>query len=248
MYFNKRMRIHARKGFTLVELLTVVGVLSFLMVGLGVIFSDSGSSTSGLKNARLMVGSLINTARMHATLKGTRTRVIIYNDSEDASKQGKRLRYMGAVFLDETSGNWLPINQGITLPEKIYFVPPGVSATDQSGNTMFASKVYGASSGSIEEATFNYPNFSSNFGSGSPEEDYLYLEFSPRGTTANGNSTLVFSVGGIGPTTVTEEATGSANEFIESLTFDNYLHSTAVVLLPNGSVAYLEDLSGVTAR
>lgn len=239
---GKPLRLRRRRGFTLVELLTVVGVLSFLMVGLGILFADTGSSTVGLKNARLNVGSVINNARSFASLRGVHTRVIIYDDSADATKQGKRLRLLGVVSQDET-GDWRAVSNPVTLPDGVYFVPPSVNLTDANGATVVPSKIYNTSSGTFDRMTLRYPTASGS--NRSPNEDYIYIEFTPEGRCLNANSTLMFVSASRGSATDSLETGSNARSFVESLRVANRLHATGVILLNTGNVSYIEDISGL---
>ncbi len=241
--FGKPLRPRRRRGFTLVELLTVVGVLSFLMIGLGILLSDGGSSTVGLKNARLNVGSLLNNARSYASLNGVKTRVIIYDDADDATKQTQRLRYMGVVF-EDANGDWKPVNSGITLPDGIYFIPPGATMTDANGAEVIASRIYNASSGTVDTMSVRYPNQQSG-SNRSPNEQYMYIEFTADGRCTHANSTLMFAAAARGPDSDTRETGGAARAFAESLQVGNRLHATGVILLNTGNVSYIEDLSGL---
>ena len=173
-------------GFTLVELLVVIGII--LIASSVLLLNTSGNLGSALGASQRIVSGIAQGARGQAILKGATTRLIIYsNSSGNTGDDDKKLRFLGIIYEDESNaGNWYAATQGTYLPDGIYFDP-------------IASRSNGI--GSEPESTMNieYPRLKSQPLGG--DEYYYYYEFESNGTAAAyfQNAWLVLRAGVLKP-------------------------------------------------
>lgn len=194
----------SRKGFSLVEMLAVIGIIGIMAVIIGVSFTGT-NETVALGNAQRIGASVFQSARSIAVLRQQPTRVIIYADHGEDSK--KFLRYMGIVYLSENAtdpenpapGDWIPANQGTYLPEGIYYIPEG-GATDTTGliadnleggvDLLTSNPKYDKSSATdIMEASFPIVGGTNN--------DFYFYEFDANGMSENPGGNFVINAGSI---------------------------------------------------
>jgi len=177
-----------RGGVTLTELLVVVGLIAVLATFVGI--SLGGREGVGLSSGQRIAASMFRSAKSVAVMRQTEARVIIYADDEDDKK---RLRFMGIVYHadtndDGTPDDWLPANNGIYLPEGIYYLP---ASGDQPAYLLEDSQVGGTfrRSDSVGSGTYNFPAESG------PGETFFEYEFNPNGTTQNSGDSVVLAAG-----------------------------------------------------
>ncbi len=135
-------RVPGKRGFTLIEILTVIaiiGILAMVVVGL------RPGNPRGLEDARRLASSEFRIAQSRAALGANpdrdpanteryniRSAVLVLDDPEDIERH---LRYMqvivgGTDSRDKTSISdyyWYAAGEGVTLPQGIFFVPPNES-------------------------------------------------------------------------------------------------------------------------
>lgn len=121
-------------GFTLLELLVVMGIIVLVAGGMGLALSDTGGNA--LASGQTTLATLINTARTQAVVNQTRARLMIYGTRPPSGDAEKFLRLM-QVFREEPylSGNFVSVGTAIALPRGIYVVPTSTSGLLAAGVT-----------------------------------------------------------------------------------------------------------------
>lgn len=190
-----------RRGFSMIELLAVVGIISVMAVIIGVSLGGKNESLS-VGNGQRIASSVFQSARSIAVLRQAHTRVIIYRDH--ANDPQKFLRYMGVVYLkdgvnllDATVDDWIPANQGTYLPEGVFYVPDDVVGltgvnidTSDYGNDLLVSDP-NYSGTSTMSAKFPVVGSSSS-------EDYYFYQFDKNGMSDNPGGYFVINAADTG--------------------------------------------------
>jgi len=120
----RRLRRKAR-GFTLLELLVVVGLIaalsSFLMHGLA-----GGGQSAALQSAQALVANIVTAARTKAMASGKSSRVLIHVDAASPGRPLRYLRYL--VVQTQTASGWQTFAD-VFLPDGSYVVPGNFTVT-----------------------------------------------------------------------------------------------------------------------
>lgn len=122
-------------GFTLVEMLVVIAIMSVLMTAGAIGLSGMGGKgvTSGVAAAE----SLFDEARSIAVGQRTNARVLIAKDMTNNKPENLRRMLVASEALkaDGTvdTGNWVLSSRGILLPEQTYFSQTYSTGKDGSG-------------------------------------------------------------------------------------------------------------------
>lgn len=117
------------RGFTLLELLVVIGVIVVLLGATGVAVAGRGGEGAALANAQTILTGLINATRAQAAVHQTTARLVVYATQPPAATAdaSKYLRSLVVVRL-ETAANgrtfWVAAADPVTLPTPICVVPP----------------------------------------------------------------------------------------------------------------------------
>ncbi|MBQ6534049.1 MAG: prepilin-type N-terminal cleavage/methylation domain-containing protein, partial [Opitutales bacterium] len=111
-----------KKGFTLIEMLVVIAIISVLSMGISMLnMKDSSHSAYSAQQSLI---TAFYEARVAAMQKQTDVRVIIYKGSDLT----RRLRQVGVVYRskgrDDMDLGWVAINDGFIMPQNVFFVPP----------------------------------------------------------------------------------------------------------------------------
>ncbi len=239
-----------RRGFTLTELLVVIGLIMILATIMGVAFSGR-SGAAALPTAQRIAASVFQAARGTAILNPSvrtgaaldsptvrlsnpRVRVLIHNDPDEPDRY---LRFFGTVIggTDPTDGmeKWSAVTQGTTLPSGLYFVPPSGGAPAVPGERMPERSESGAPNPSMN---LEFPR--SGLRSAGTGPEWLVYEFDSSGrAVSNDLNRLIIATGFF-------RADGPSGATIY---FDNPFSVTGFVVLPSGSIALFRDPDDILA-
>ncbi len=123
----------ARSGFSLVEMLVVLVIISTL-IGVGARVMKNATSAQGTDTGATIAENVFSEARSLAQSSGAAARVVIYKGGGKGEMREKHLRYMGIVRqkLEESTGasdgstgafQWSNqlIARGVSLPQNVFF-------------------------------------------------------------------------------------------------------------------------------
>jgi type II secretory pathway pseudopilin PulG len=186
-----------RRGFTLLELLVVVGVI-ILLVGAGAMaLSGRGGEGAALANAQSILSGLVSSTRAQAAVHQTRARLVI-NAQQPPGTNADSAKYLRALVVVREdpvdSGRFVAAGDYVTLPMPICVVPPAPVPTNHlrlpTGQTWNNNVATGPTSTLTVQASFNYRGQATAtanqfFGVNGQSGRIYYLEFSPDGTVTS---------------------------------------------------------------
>lgn len=119
----RSLRRRALVGFSLIELLVVVGLIVVLVGVVSFALSGRGSEGVALANAQSILSGLVTSTRSQAALHQTNARLIVYATvpSGTVGDANKYLRMLQVVRLE--GSNWVAVGGPVTLPGSICVVP-----------------------------------------------------------------------------------------------------------------------------
>lgn len=124
---RRLFRLRPSAGFTIVELLVVMGVMIVLVGGFALAIAGRGGEGAALANAQSLVSSLVGATRAQAALHQTNARLIVYAQMPTAGDAAKYLRAL-QILRQETLANgttvWVAVGAPVILPAPICVVPP----------------------------------------------------------------------------------------------------------------------------
>jgi prepilin-type N-terminal cleavage/methylation domain-containing protein len=175
--------LHAAcRGFSLLELLVVIGIIAILSVVVAVL--GRGGEGSALGSSTRIVAGLVDSARGRAILSHSKTRLIIYANADLNSGGGadskKFLSFFGVVHTEDDGITWKAADRGVFLPRGIFFDPD------------LSKSVSGSAWTSANTMTLDFPRSEDPSTS---SDVFYYYEFEPNGRAQAPNSWLVLRAG-----------------------------------------------------
>jgi prepilin-type N-terminal cleavage/methylation domain-containing protein len=187
-----RLPPESGRGFTLVELLVVTGVIVVLGGALGFALGRRGSEGGAVVGAQRLVAGLINVTRAQAVLHQTNARLIVYAQPPPSGSTVNYLRRLQVVREEPfESESYVAVGGSVALPEPVCVVPslavpadhvnPGVVwLTEAAPVSTLASQSsfhYSGRAGAGAEWQF--------FGQANATGPILFIQFGPDGLVSD---------------------------------------------------------------
>lgn len=164
-------------GFTLVEMLVVIVIMSILMTAGAIGLSGMGGK--GVSSGVASVEALFDEARAVAVGQRTRARVLVAKDLTNMPEENLRRVVVAREKLkpDGTvdTNNWEAVSRPLILPDQVYF------------SQEFSRKDHKAGTGDLEVMTLQ--------GKASSVGDYYYYEFNSEGICVSPGASMVIGTG-----------------------------------------------------
>lgn len=169
--------VHPRRGFSLVELLVVILIISLLLTLAAVGLRGIGGK--GISVALATTEAVFDEARSIAVGKGTKCRVLIdVNDVNDVTTYKRRIlvAYEELDAKGEPSGKWVLSSRPTLLPERTFY------------SQTYSKRDHKADSGELDEMSLaiNKTAFDGR---------YLYYEFNAEGICTTPGASFVIGGG-----------------------------------------------------
>lgn len=190
----------SRKGFTLIEMLVVIGIISLLSVGITMVkFNDS---SQGIFSAQRSLMTSFYEARSTALTRQTEARVIIYK-GKDITRKLRQVGVIYKVYNDEgLELGWVALNNGFTMPNGVFYVPDGGDFSNyvKTAGNINASDIFKSTFNNGYTGSFNIVNIA-QFPSRQPQTltegngDWFSYHFSADGLSMNPGARVMLAQG-----------------------------------------------------
>ena len=173
-------RGNARSAFTLIELLTVIGIIA-IFSGIIAVALRGGDKSQARDATVSTLSSLIASARSSAALRGVNAALLI---NADTANPERYRRYVVVCTANATSGLWEPVDAGVMLPVGV-FVLTNANPLPTSGPGLHkeSSDSWTRPSGGELRSTVLSTSVTQAVNSATSEV-WTYVSFTPRGTSA----------------------------------------------------------------
>lgn len=105
-------------GFTLIELLVVMAIMAVLVAGIGMGLRG-GAHAARLRGGEATLRAYLHSARSQAILRRRTVRLLVRNDPVNRALHRRQLGIVSRSM--EGDDHWIAIDEGVLLPEGIYF-------------------------------------------------------------------------------------------------------------------------------
>ncbi len=196
-------RCRPRGGFSLIELLVVIGVIVILVGLTAAALSGRGSEGAALANAQKVLSGLVSSARAQAALHQTNSRLVVYAQPPGTTTDAAKYLRTAIVLREEpfASNRWVASDDPVLLPAPVCVVPPSPVPTThlRTGVTWNNNVATGPVSTLVRATGFSYFGSATAtarqfFGANGQTGTILYLQFAPDGTVSSnptGNPTKI---------------------------------------------------------
>lgn len=172
-------RISRFRGFSLIELLTVIAIISILMT-VAAIGVGGAMGGKGVGSAVASVEAVFEEARSTAISRQTKTRVLV--DVSDPKSRENYLRRVVMVY-EELDENGAPIKDNWVLGGRAFYLPDHTFFS-----RTFSVKDISSGSGQLDSMTLT--NVSRAY-----QGEYLYYEFNSEGISSNPGASFIVGTG-----------------------------------------------------
>jgi hypothetical protein len=223
-----RPRVRRRRGFTITEIVVVVGLIVAFVGIFGLALRDGAGSS--LVRAQNSLAALVGQARAQAAVNQTDARLVVYAVRPPGGDPEKFLR-LCQVFVANTPGatpTWLPVGNPVYLPQGVFIVPSATAGLLAQGVTWPANPA----------PVSSFTNTSAFTGqpTGSPFANataVYFLQFAADGTMTPAVTPyfkIAVTTGGLSTTNLPS--------------FNNQFAVRGLIIRPSGAVSYVNETSG----
>lgn len=178
-----RIQAPARRAFTIIELLVVIGVIA-VIAGIAVAAFNSRNPGVSVRSGQLVSVSLLNAARARAVATGYPARLLIAADDVNAPDDYLRKFYVAYQEVRATNSTtgavtlaWRLTDAGTALDQGVYVIPPGLTAAQLDSSVNLTDYT----SNKLESVFSSVTLFNNNFGTDIKTQRFYYYEIDPQG-------------------------------------------------------------------
>ena len=176
---------HARRAFTLLELIAVMTLIAVFAGVIGFAFMRGGGVTVGLQSAQSTLVGLLTLARGHAATSGREAGVFVATNVGDRESY---LRYL-VPAVDDGAGGWKALTTGVYLSAGCYVFPYAVPTSSSTPVAIESGTAVATKWGTLNSAAFGPTTLTAALNSSSATS-WSRVIFTPRGTTSGGQIVL----------------------------------------------------------